>query len=175
MDLQRLADALSDAGLVTDPTVEDTFVHGRTYLPGADAEVNLNVDPEADEHPDAELGALVERAAGILAITATQWRDVVEQVASEIEDAVGDEAVAERTDLRDDLVIRSVVVLADTVLLSFEAAVQFPGGAIRVQLDDDLQVEDLEVDGAAAVPRDETETVVFDDLDDLLDHLTAET
>lgn len=174
MDLQRLADALSDAGLVTDPTVEDTFVHGRTYLPGADAEVNLDVDPDLDEHPDAEVGALVERAAGVLAITAAQWQDVVEQVASEIEDAVGEEEVSERTDLRDDLVVRSVVVLADAVLLSFEAAEQFPGGTIRVQLDDELRLDDLEVepgDGAG----DRVETVAFDDLDDLLDHLTADT
>ncbi len=173
MDLQRLADALSDAGLVTDPVVEDTFVHGRTYLPGADADVHLNVDPEPDEHPDAEVADLVARAGELFAVTAAQWQRVVDQVATEIEDAVGDEPVAERTDLRDDLVVRSVVVLADTVLLSFEAAQQFPGGVIRVQLDDELQVEDLEVEGAAA-RRTDGEPVVFDELDDLLDHLTAE-
>lgn len=173
MELQRLADALSDAGLVTDPTVEDTFVHGRTYLPGADAEVDLDVDPELEEQPDAEVGVLVERTAGVLAITAAQWREVVEQVAQEIEDAVGEEAVAERTDLRDDLVVRSVVVLPDAVLLSFEAAAQFPGGAVRVQLDDELQLDDLEVEPGEG-GGDRVETVAFGDLDDLLDHLTAE-
>ncbi len=175
MDLQRLADALSDAGLVTDPVVDDTFVHGRTYLSGADADVNLNVDPELDEHPDAEVAELVAKATAFFAVTAAHWQRVVDQVATEIEDAVGEEPVSERTDLRDDLTIRSVVVLADAVLLSFEAPQQFPGGAIRVQLDDDLLVEDLEVEGAAAVLRDETDTYVFDDLDELVDHLTAET
>ncbi|NHA01162.1 hypothetical protein G5V59_18395 [Nocardioides sp. W3-2-3] len=112
-------------------------MHGRTYLSGADAEVSLNVDP--DDGSDADRDALVRRVAGVVAITSAQWREVVEQVAVEIEDAVGEGAVAERTDLRDDLLIRSVVVLPDAVLLSFEAAEHFPRGAIRVRLDDDLQ------------------------------------
>lgn len=174
MDLQRLADALSEAGLISDPVVDDSFVHGRTYLSGADAEVNLNVDPDPDVDPDVDPDALVRRVAGVVAITSAQWREVVEQVAVEIEDAVGEAAVAERTDLRDDLVVRSVVVLPDAALLSFEAAEHFPSGAIRVRLDDDLQLDDLEVEpGDGSGER--RETVVFDDLDDLLDHLTADT
>ena len=67
-------------------------------------------------------------------MTAETLRQIIEEIAQEVEGAVGDDEVTEPTDLRDDLAIRSVVVFADAVLASFAAPRQFPNGRIRVQL-----------------------------------------
>lgn len=71
--------------------------------------------------------------------------------------------------LRDDLDLTSVVVFLDAVLLSFVAPLQLPDGVVRVQLDADLAFEDIEVQ-----IEDGVETVTFDTMDDLLDHLSQD-
>ena len=99
-----------------------------------------------------------------------QWRVIVDEVVDEIEAAVGDEPVNETTPLRADLALKSVVVFASATLLRFEAPRQFPDSWIHVQLDEALAFEDLAVDA-----RDpDAQTVSFDTLDDLLDHISAE-
>ncbi len=60
------------------------------------------------------------------------------------------------------------MVFVDAVLLSFLAPLQFPDGLIRVQLDADLAFEDIDIE------IEGVETVIFDGLDDLLDHLGQE-
>ncbi len=76
--------------------------------------------------------------------------------------------MVEQIDLRDDLEATSVVVFADAVLLAFLAPKQFPDSRILVQLDDDL-----EVDGVEVRELDGSETIAFDTLDDLLDHISG--
>jgi hypothetical protein len=94
---------------------------------------------------------------------------VIDEVAADIEDAVDDDApVIDQTDLRDDLEATSVVVFADALLLAFDAPRQFPDSRILVQLDEELEVSGIEVR-----ERDGVETVEFDTLDDLLDHISG--
>jgi hypothetical protein len=166
MDIQRLADAL--APLLRDPAAEDSFVYGLAHLAAAGADVMVNVDPEAEERDDVEVAALVERVAAFLAVTPEQWEQVLTDVVAEVQDAVGDQSVAEPTALREDLALTSSVVFLDAVLLSFVAPLQFPDGLIRVQLDADLVFEDIDIE------IEGVETVTFDGLDELLDHLSQE-
>jgi hypothetical protein len=65
-------------------------------------------------------------AARVLAIDAATRRAIIDAIAREVEEAVGDVEVIEKTDLRDDLDIRSVVIFAQTTLLSFATDRQFP-------------------------------------------------
>ncbi|MFY0539826.1 cytochrome C5 [Nannocystis pusilla] len=129
----------------------------------------VNVDPELEEQPELDAGALLAGVRRILTITTAQWRQIVDTIAEDIEEAVGDEEVIETTDLRDDLALRSVVVLPDAVLLSFAAPKQFPDRWIRAQLGEDFEVVEVIVDEK----DDGIETVQFESADDLLDHLSA--
>ncbi|MCY1009026.1 hypothetical protein OV079_26395 [Nannocystis pusilla] len=151
------------------PYATDGIVVGAAHLPAAGADVMVNVDPELEERPDLDAGALLAGVRRILTITTAQWRQIVDAIAGDIEEAVGDEAVIETTDLRDDLALRSVVVLPDAVLLSFAAPKQFPDSWIRAQLDEDLEVVEVIVDEK----DDDVETVQFASVDDLLDHLST--
>ncbi len=187
MELRRLADALTDAGLLRDTEVEDTFVYGLGHLQAADADVMVNVDPDLEEEPDAEIAPLVERTAAFLAAPRARWAALVEEIVSEIEEAAGDEPVLQSVDLREDIELASVVVFADAVLLAFVAPLQFPDAVIQAQLDVDHELEDLSIefqegedddeDGAGAAGGagdDRMPAMVFDDLDGLLDHLTKD-
>jgi hypothetical protein len=166
MDIQRLVEAL--APLLRDPVAEGDFAYGMADLPAAGTDVMVNVDPETEDRGDVEVDALVERVRAFLALTTDQWAAVVDQVVAEIEDAVGDQPIAESTSLRDDLALTSSVVFVDAVLLSFVAPLQLPDAIIRVQLDADHRFEDLEVE------IEGVESVTFEGLDDLLDHLSEE-
>ncbi|GAA3549174.1 hypothetical protein [Nocardioides daeguensis] len=166
MDIQRLLDAL--APLLRDPEAEDGFAYGMADLPAAGTDVMVNVDPELEDRDDVEVAVLVERVAAFLALTGEQWDQVVAQTVAEIEDAVGDQPVAEPTALREDLTLTSAVVFVDAVLLSFVAPLQLPDAIVRVQLDQDLRFEDIEVE------IEGVESVAFDDLDTLLDHLSED-
>lgn len=144
---EALLAAITASGLLDSPAVRDGVVVGRAHLAAAVADIDVTVDPEADEE-DLETGPdeLVAGVGSILDITEKRWSALVDEIASEIEDAVGDEPVAEPTDLRADLAIVSAVVVPDATLLTFAAPRQFPDSWIRVQLDDELEVEDLSVD-----------------------------
>jgi hypothetical protein len=166
MDIQRLVEAL--APLLRDPVAEGDFTYGMADLPAAGTDVMVNVDPESEERDDVEVDVLVERVRAFLSLTPEQWTAVVDQVVGEIEDAVGDQPIAERTSLRDDLALTSSVVFVDAVLLSFVAPLQLPDAIVRVQLDADHRFEDLEVE------IEGVESVSFEGLDDLLDHLSEE-
>ncbi|WP_203043164.1 hypothetical protein [Pimelobacter simplex] len=166
MDIQRLVDAL--APLLRDPEAEGDFAYGMADLPAAGTDVMVNVDPELEDRDDVEVDVLVDRVAAFLALTPEQWEEVASRTVAEIEAAVGDQPVAEPTSLRDDLALTSSVVFVDAVLLSFVAPLQLPDAVVRVQLDQDLHFEDLEVE------IEGVESVSFDDLDDLLDHLSEE-
>ncbi|HWJ11576.1 MAG TPA: hypothetical protein VNS46_19505 [Nocardioides sp.] len=166
MDIQRLADAL--APLLRDPAAEDSFVYGLAHLAAAGSDVMVNVDPELEERDDVEVATLVERVGAFLALTSEQWEQVLTDLVAEVQDAVGDQPLAEPTALREDLALTSTVVFVDAVLLSFVAPLQFPDGVIRVQLDADLAFEDIDIEIEGVEP------LTFEGLDDLLDDLSRE-
>lgn len=146
--LDALLARIADSGLLDDPTAANGLVYGRASLDAAGTEVTVNVDPELhDDEDELDEDALLEAISGILSISESRWRAVIEEVAVEIEDAVADDEapVIEQTDLRDDLEATSVVVFADAVLLGFLAPRQFPDSRILVQLDEDLEVDGVEV------------------------------
>lgn len=179
--LLALADELKHRNLIVSPEIEDTFVYGLARFDALGVDVMVNVDPEFDADPApgespelaqaAEFDAtvLVTGVERVLEMTAADWNAVRDRIGTEIEQAVGTEPVDETTDLRDDLALMSVVVFSDAVLLSFDAPRQFPDSVIRVQLDQQLAVEDVEVDD-----RDENDadTLTFGSVEELLNHLS---
>ncbi|MFD6816535.1 MULTISPECIES: cytochrome C5 [unclassified Microbacterium] len=165
--LDRLLARIADSGLLDDPVAENGLVYGRAGIDAAGATVSVNVDPELDEHDEVDDDALVATLERVLSVNESRWRAIVDEVASDIDDAVDDEPVVEQIDLRDDLEATSVVVFADAVLLAFVAPKQFPESRILVQLD-----EELEVDGVEVRALDGSETMEFDTLDDLLDEIS---
>ncbi|NLP84922.1 cytochrome C5 [Microbacterium sp. CFH 90308] len=167
--LDALLRRISDSGLLDDPVAEDDVVYGRARLDGAGADVMVNVDPELEEvdEPDSEI--LLAAVARILGMSEAQWTKIVEAVATEIEEAVADSGpIEEQTDLRADIDPKSVVVFADAVMLSLAAPRQFPDSRILVQLDEDFEIEDVQV-----IDDEGSETIEFDSLDDLLDHISG--
>lgn len=167
--LDALLARIVESGLLDEPVAENDLVYGRASIDAAGTVVTVNVDPELEDHgDDVDLDALLEAIARILAVNETTWRAVIDEVVADIEDAVDDEPVIEQVELRDDLEATSVVVFADAVLLAFDAPRQFPDSRILVQLDEDLEVSGIEVRD-----RDGVETVEFDSLDDLLDHISS--
>ncbi|MFF2050184.1 cytochrome C5 [Leifsonia sp. NPDC058194] len=168
--LDTLKDELSRRGLITAPEIEGSFVYGPAHFSAVGGEVMLNVDPEIEEREAPDVGGLCEKVGRLLALSATAWREVIEAAASEIEEAVGPEPIAEPTDLRDDLELKSMVVFVDAVLLSFDAPRQFPDSVIRVLLDEDLVFDDVEVDER---DDDHGDVLTFGSLDELLDHLSS--
>ena len=202
-DLHRL---LSESGLLSDQAVENGIVHGRASFAAAGVEVAINVDPELDDDerddavlavdeldPDDELATddrdddpvgdpdpagLVASLARTLALDAPAWRALVDTIAEEIEEAVGDDDVEEQTDLRDDLTVTSIVVFADATVFAFTAPRQFPTSRLLAQFDADLDIEHLEVlplDDDAELPEHDPglEVHSFDTLEDLLTHISA--
>ncbi|NMM91782.1 cytochrome C5 [Rhodococcus sp. SRB_17] len=167
--LAALRHALDESGLLADLQDEDGFVVGTAPVPAADAHVNVNVDPEIDEYSDIDTAALLAAVERILCVDVPQWQRIVDAIAAEIEDAVGDQPVEEKTPLGDDLILRSIVVFRDATLLSLEAPKQFPDSWIRVQLDDDLSVDGVAVDDKDA----DAKVFEFASLDDLLDDLSS--
>lgn len=167
--LDALLARIVESGLLDEPVAENGLVYGRASIDAAGTVVTVNVDPELEDHgDDVDLDALLEAISRILSVNETTWRAVIDEVVADIEDAVDDEPVIEQVDLRDDLEATSVVVFADAVLLAFDAPRQFPDSRILVQLDEDLEVSGIEVRD-----RDGVETVEFDSLDDLLDHISG--
>lgn len=145
--LDALLARIVESGLLDEPVADAGVVSGRVALDAAGAVVAVDVDPEIEDGDgdDVDVDALLGALTRILSMTESRWRAVVDEVAREIEDAVGDDDVVEQTDLRDDLEARSVVVFADDTLVGFDAPRQFPDSRILVQLDEDLEVADVEV------------------------------
>lgn len=167
--LDALLSRIVESGLLDEPVAENGLVYGRASIDAAGTVVTVHVDPELEDHgDDVDLGALLAAISRILSVNETTWRAVIDEVVADIEDAVDDEPVIEQVDLRDDLEATSVVVFADAMLLAFDAPRQFPDSRILVQLDEDLEVSGIEVRD-----RDGVETVEFDSLDDLLDHISG--
>jgi len=167
--IDRLRDEIVRTGLLTAPQADDGFVFGTARMRVVGTDVNVNVDPELDDRSDMDTGALLAAVERVLAVTDARWGRIVDSIAGEIEEAVGEQRVIEPTDLRDDLTLTSMAVFHDAVLLSFAAPKQFPDSWIRAQLD-----EDLDVDGVMVDEKDDDAAVVeFAALEDLLDHVSS--
>lgn len=166
MEIQQLTDAL--APLLQEPVAEDDFAYGMAALPAAGTDVMINVDPELEERDDVTIEELVERVRVFLAMTSEAWMEIIGDTVAELEEAVGDQPILELGSLREDLSVTSVVVFADAVLLSFLAPLQLPDAVVRVQLDNELMFEDIEV------AIEGVESLEFDNLDDLLDDISKE-
>ena len=147
--LDTLLARIVESGVIDEPVAENGLVYGRASIDAAGTVVKVNVDPEFDGDHDDEIDqeALIAAISRILSVSESRWRAVVDEVATEIDDAVDDEPVVEQIDLRDDLEATSVVVFADAVLLAFLAPKQFPDSRILVQLDEELEVDGIEVRG----------------------------
>lgn len=167
--IDQLRDEIVKSGLLSASYADDGIVIGGAHVPAARADVMVNVDPELDERPELDEAALLAAVERVLTMTTAQWRRIVDAIAEDIEDAVGEQSVSETTDLRDDLTLRSVVVLPDAFLLSFAAPKQFPDSWIRAQLSEDLVVDEVIVDEK----DDDIETVPFEPVDDLRDPLSS--
>ncbi|MFJ2368287.1 cytochrome C5 [Microbacterium sp. NPDC087665] len=168
--LEELRDRISASGLLDEPAAADGIVFGRAHLESAGVDVMVNVDPEIqdDDEPDFDIDPLIEGVQRILSVNETRWRAIVDETATDIEEAVGESEVRERIDLRDDLEATSLVVFADATLVALVAPRQFPDSRILVQLD-----EDFEISGVEVVAKDGAEAAEFDSLDDLLDDITG--
>lgn len=167
--LDTLLARIVESGLLEEPVAENDLVYGRAIIDAAGTAVNVNVDPELEDHEDdVDPDALVAAVSRVLSVSESRWRTIIDEIVDDIEDAVDDEPVAEQIALRDDLEATSVVVFADAVLLAFLAPKQFPDSRILVQLD-----EDLEVDGVEVRDLDGIETIEVDSLDELLDRISG--
>jgi hypothetical protein len=170
--LDTLLARIVESGLLEDPIAENGLVYGRASIDAAGTVVNVNVDPELeddDEHgEEVDHEALIGAVARILSVGESRWRTVLDEVATDLDDAVDDEPIVEQIDLRDDLEATSVVVFADASLLAFIAPKQFPDSRILVQLNEELEVEGVEVR-----ELDGSESIDFDALDALLDEISG--
>lgn len=142
--LDDLLHHVTESGLLDDPALRDGTVQGRAQLEAAGVDVVVDLDPEVDAG-EADPSELVDGLRRILTVSERRWRAIVDEAASDIEDAVGEVEVTEQRDLRDDMEATAIVVFADAVLVSFVAPKQFPDSRILVQLDDELEVTGVEV------------------------------
>lgn len=143
--LNDLLTRVTESGLVDDPVIEDDVVRGEAYLTGADAEVEIDVDPEIDETDEPDLDALLAAVSRVLSTDEQSWRALLEEVATEIEDALEDEEIAKVADPRVDLEPVGVGVFVDAIIVVFVAEKQFPDALVHVQLTPELEVEDIEI------------------------------
>lgn len=167
--IAHLRDVIAASQLLQDVQADDGFVVGRVRFQAAGADIHVNVDPELADNPEMDVDTLIANTQRFLAMPADHWKQLINDIALEVEEAVEGDAVQEPTDLRDDLRLHSVAVLADAVLLSFAAPRQFPDYWVRAQLQEDLTLEDISID-----ERDGVETIEFKSLDDLLDNLSSD-
>ncbi|MBT9606838.1 cytochrome C5 [Microbacterium sp.] len=143
--LNDLLRRVTDSGLLDEPTIDDDTVVGLAHLDAAGVEVEVDLDPEIEDVDDPHIDAIMTSLSDILAISEDRWRAIVDEVVSDIEDALGDEEIGSDVDLRTDLEAVGVGVFADAVIVVFAGATSFPDALVHVQLTPELEVEDIEI------------------------------
>ncbi len=143
--LNDLLRRVTDSGLLDEPTIDDDTVVGLAHLDAAGVEVEVDLDPEIEDVDDPHNDAIMTSLSDILAISEDRWRAIVDEVVSDIEDALGDEEIGSDVDLRTDLEAVGVGVFADAVIVVFAGATSFPDALVHVQLTPELEVEDIEI------------------------------
>lgn len=168
--IAHLRDAIAASQLLQNVEADDGFVVGRVRFQPAAADIPINVDPELADNPVMDADTLIANMQRFLAMPLDRWKQLIHEIALEVEEAVEDDEVEEPQDLRDDLRLHSVVIFADAVLLSLVAPRQFPDCWVRAQLSVGLALDDVSID-----ENDGVETIEFKSLDDLLDKLSTNT
>lgn len=167
--ISHLRDVIAASQLLQDVQARDDFVVASVRFQAAGVDIHVNVDPELADNPEICVDTLIANTRRFLEMSADHWKGLINDIALEVEEAVGDAEVEEPMDLRDDLRLHSAAIFADAVLLSFMAPRQFPDSWVRAQLCVELTLEDVSID-----EKDDVETVEFNSLDELLDNLSSD-
>lgn len=167
--ISHLRDVIAASQLLQDVQARDDFVVGSVRFQAAGVDIHVNVDPELADNPEICVDTLITNTRRFLEMSADHWKGQINDIALEVEEALGDAEVEEPTDLRDDLRLHSAAILPDAVLLSFTAPRQFPDSWVRAQLCVALTLEDVSID-----EKDDVEAVEFNSLDELLDNLSSD-
>lgn len=145
--LTDLLRRVTESGLLDEPSIDDDTVVGLAHLDAAGVEVEVDLDPEIDDVDDPDIDAIMASLSEILGVSEDRWRAIVDEVVSDIEDALDDDEVDAEIDLRTDLEAVGVGVFADAVIVVFAGATSFPDALVHVQLTPELEVEDIEIVG----------------------------
>ena len=145
--LNDLLRRVTDSGLLDEPTIDEDTVVGLAHLDAAGVEVEVDLDPEIDDEDEPDVDAIMTSLSDILSVSEDRWRAIVDEVVTEIEDALDDDELDAEIDLRTDLEAVGVGVFADAIIVVFAGATSFPDALVHVQLTPDLEVEDIEIVG----------------------------
>ena len=145
--LTELLRRVTESGLLDEPSIDDDTVIGLAHLDAAGVEVEVDLDPEIEDVDDPDIDAIMASVSDILTVTEDRWRAIVDEVATEIEEAVEDDELSADIDLRTDLEAVGVGVFADAIIVVFAGATSFPDALVHVQLTPELEVEDIEIVG----------------------------
>lgn len=145
--LNDLLRRVTESGLLDDAQIDEDSVIGAAHLEAAGVEVEVDLDPEIDDEDAPDLDAIMSGLKDILTVSEDRWRAIVEEVASDIEDALDDGELDADVDLRTDLEAIGVGVFADAIIVVFAGETSFPDALVHVQLTPDLEVEDIEIIG----------------------------
>ncbi|WZH37308.1 MAG: cytochrome C5 [Microbacterium enclense] len=146
--LNDLLRRVTESGLLDDPQIDEDSVIGVGHLDAAGVEVEVDLDPEIDDEDEPDLDDILTNLKDILAVTEDRWRAIVDEVATEIEEAVDDDELSADIDLRTDLEAIGVGVFADAIIVVFAGQASFPDALVHVQLTpEELEVEDIEIIG----------------------------
>lgn len=156
--LNDLLRRVTESGLLDDAQIDEDSVIGAGHLDAAGVEVEVDLDPEIDEDDEPDLDAIMTGLKDILSVSEERWRAIVEEVASDIEDALDDGELDADVDLRTDLEAIGVGVFADAIIVVFAGQTSFPDSLVHVQLTPDLEVEDIEIIGDEDEDEDDEET-----------------
>ena len=143
--LNDLLRRVTESGLLDEPTIDDDTVVGVAQLDAAGVEVEVDLDPEIDDVDDPDIDAIMASLSEILTVSEDRWSAIVDEVVSDIEDALDDDELDAEIDLRTDLEAVGVGVFADAVIVVFAGATSFPDSLVHVQLTPELEVEDIEI------------------------------
>lgn len=145
--LNDLLRRVTESGLLEDAQIDEDSVIGSGHLDAAGVEVEVDLDPEIDEEEAPDLDAIMSNLKDVLSVGEERWRAIVEEISSDIEDALDDEELDADVDLRTDLEAIGVGVFADAIIVVFAGQTSFPDALVHVQLTPELEVEDIEIIG----------------------------
>ncbi len=145
--LNDLLRRVTESGLLDDAQIDEDSVIGSGHLDAAGVEVEVDLDPEIDEEDAPDLDAIMSNLKDVLSVGEERWRAIVEEVASDIEDALDDDELDADVDLRTDLEAIGVGVFADAIIVVFAGQTSFPDALVHVQVRPVVVVEDFVIGG----------------------------
>ncbi|MCJ1706595.1 cytochrome C5 [Microbacterium sp. VKM Ac-2923] len=145
--LNDLLRRVTESGLLDDVQIDEDSVIGVGHLDAAGVEVEVDLDPELEDEETPDLDAIMAGLKDVLSVSEDRWRAIVEEIASDIEDALDDGELDADVDLRTDLEAIGVGVFADAIIVVFAGETSFPDALVHVQLTPELEIEDIEIIG----------------------------